>query len=631
MANCGNECSSSGCSTTKICGGNTSSSGSNCCCNTNFRISSSAFDDENRGDCITTSGTRNSLESNNIQIYHRPFSETPDIFKAHIPTSASCYIQSYRDSSTLTGGGGDKNTFQHNIPFGDCIGPSHYGNVNITTATGTQGTSNLVYRQGGGIGPSSIARSIESPCPVSLEIASLSTASPSSCSTTNAGTSSSTAPLYTCGRRCDLTGQSDGGLTDYTALLTPLSIFTDVTSDSRNDSTFHNAPAPLLPTLYPENSASETALITSSTSSSTALPAEMDIGCVSSFDQKLYHAFTSPDEDVTWNQFQGPLSSSLGRKYLQKSPIPPSIATVTGSCASEKTAKRSTSSSNTSKTFRSVRRWICPSRQVFSVTTATPGSATAASQTSSSSPSSRSYVDESNYHVPNSNGSIDSFCSPFKIPQIMIKESPRERSNRSIVLIGIFLLSLTILVTSGGFIFNHLINRISRVSNSESSNFILNQRKYWWRDAIFYEIFPASFKDTDSNGFGDLKGVTSKIPYIKELGVTGIRLNSIFTALDYPHQFDHVIDFKDVDPKIGTIDDFKILVKQLHQHGLTLILDINPSVTSDQHPWAISWLANKSSEYSSFYVINSQNVSITITITVNSEHCTMFYSSHASA
>ena len=139
--------------------------------------------------------------------------------------------------------------------------------------------------------------------------------------------------------------------------------------------------------------------------------------------------------------------------------------------------------------------------------------------------------------------------------------------------------------------------------------------KEWWKESILYEIFPVSFKDSDDDGFGDLRGIRSKIPYLKNLGVTGIRLSSIFAALDYPYQFDHVIDFKAVDAKLGSMRDFELLLQDIHDNDMTLILDINPTITSDQHPWATSWLSNKSvsassSDHSSFYVVNRNYVSI---------------------
>ena len=83
----------------------------------------------------------------------------------------------------------------------------------------------------------------------------------------------------------------------------------------------------------------------------------------------------------------------------------------------------------------------------------------------------------------------------------------------------------------------------------------------WWRGSVFYEIFVASFKDSDGDGFGDLNGLRNQISYLKQLGINAIRLNSIFPALDYPHRYDNILDFYSVDPHIGKWTDFLDLVR----------------------------------------------------------------------
>ncbi|XP_054169112.1 alpha-glucosidase-like [Oppia nitens] len=126
----------------------------------------------------------------------------------------------------------------------------------------------------------------------------------------------------------------------------------------------------------------------------------------------------------------------------------------------------------------------------------------------------------------------------------------------------------------------------------------------WWRRSTFYEIFVSSFKDSDGDGFGDFNGLRDKIYYFKELGVNAVRLNSIFSALDYPHRYDNVLDFYNVDPHLGKMNHFLELVKELHKSKIYIILDINIVWTSDQHPWAAHYLLNRSSqsEYQYFYV-----------------------------
>ncbi|CAG2165215.1 unnamed protein product [Oppiella nova] len=129
----------------------------------------------------------------------------------------------------------------------------------------------------------------------------------------------------------------------------------------------------------------------------------------------------------------------------------------------------------------------------------------------------------------------------------------------------------------------------------------------WWRGSTFYEIFVPSFKDSDGDGFGDLNGLRDKISYLQELGINAIRLNSIFSALDYPHRYDNILDFFSVDPHLGKMSHFIELVKVLHELKMYIILDINLVTTSDQHPWAAHWLLNRSTEYQYFYVNVSED------------------------
>ncbi|RWS23942.1 neutral and basic amino acid transport protein rBAT-like protein [Leptotrombidium deliense] len=143
-------------------------------------------------------------------------------------------------------------------------------------------------------------------------------------------------------------------------------------------------------------------------------------------------------------------------------------------------------------------------------------------------------------------------------------------------------------------------------SDANTNDQYSNCSDEWWKSAIFYEIFPASFKDSDGDGFGDIDGIREQLAYIRDLGVTAVRLNSIFSALDYPYQYEHIIDFRNIDPHIGTLHSFKALVREIHKQRMFVVLDINPTITSDQHPWAAHWLINNTGKYSDYYVYSKQ-------------------------
>ncbi|XP_076288783.1 alpha glucosidase 2 [Lasioglossum baleicum] len=111
---------------------------------------------------------------------------------------------------------------------------------------------------------------------------------------------------------------------------------------------------------------------------------------------------------------------------------------------------------------------------------------------------------------------------------------------------------------------------------------ILN--KGWWKNMVFYQIYPKSFKDSDGNGVGDLKGITSKLQHFKDIGVGGIWLSPINKSPQVDNGYD-ISDFRDIDEIFGTLADFDDLVNQAHSLGLKVVLDLVPNHTSDKHVW----------------------------------------------
>jgi alpha-glucosidase len=113
----------------------------------------------------------------------------------------------------------------------------------------------------------------------------------------------------------------------------------------------------------------------------------------------------------------------------------------------------------------------------------------------------------------------------------------------------------------------------------------------WWRSAVFYEVYVRSFADSDGDGLGDLPGITSRLPYLAELGVDAVWLTPFYPSGDADHGYD-VADYVDVDPRFGTLGDFDALVTRAHQLGLRVVIDIVPNHTSSEHPWFRNALAD---------------------------------------
>ncbi|XP_017784590.1 PREDICTED: neutral and basic amino acid transport protein rBAT-like [Nicrophorus vespilloides] len=95
----------------------------------------------------------------------------------------------------------------------------------------------------------------------------------------------------------------------------------------------------------------------------------------------------------------------------------------------------------------------------------------------------------------------------------------------------------------------------------------------WYQGGLMYEIFPASFHDADNDGVGDLKGIAIYADYIKQLGVSGVRLNSIFPATHYPEHYKNISTLLEIDPKLGSLRDFNNMVNALHLRNISILLD----------------------------------------------------------
>ncbi|TDN87490.1 alpha-glucosidase [Microbacterium sp. BK668] len=106
----------------------------------------------------------------------------------------------------------------------------------------------------------------------------------------------------------------------------------------------------------------------------------------------------------------------------------------------------------------------------------------------------------------------------------------------------------------------------------------------WWRQAAVYQVYPRSFADADGDGLGDLPGVTSRVDYLAELGIDAVWLSPFYPSELADGGYD-VADYRDVDPRLGTLADFDAMTEALHARGIKVVVDIVPNHTSDQHAW----------------------------------------------
>ncbi|WP_026821057.1 glycoside hydrolase family 13 protein [Arthrobacter castelli] len=109
-------------------------------------------------------------------------------------------------------------------------------------------------------------------------------------------------------------------------------------------------------------------------------------------------------------------------------------------------------------------------------------------------------------------------------------------------------------------------------------------RSPWWSTAVIYQIYPRSFSDADGNGMGDLKGVTDRLPYLSRLGIDAVWISPFYVSPQADAGYD-VADYRDVDPRFGTLTDFDQMLAAAHERGIRVIVDLVPNHTSDQHAW----------------------------------------------
>ena len=127
------------------------------------------------------------------------------------------------------------------------------------------------------------------------------------------------------------------------------------------------------------------------------------------------------------------------------------------------------------------------------------------------------------------------------------------------------------------------------------------ERGVWWRDGVFYQIYPRSFADSNGDGIGDLPGVVSRLDYLAWLGVDAIWLNPVTVSPDADWGYD-VADYFDVHPELGAVADVSTLVAEAAEREMRVLFDIVPNHTSDRHPWFLDSRSSRSARRRDWYV-----------------------------
>jgi len=128
----------------------------------------------------------------------------------------------------------------------------------------------------------------------------------------------------------------------------------------------------------------------------------------------------------------------------------------------------------------------------------------------------------------------------------------------------------------------------------------LNTRT-WWKEAVCYQIYPRSFKDSNGDGIGDINGITEKLDYLKELGIDVIWVSPIFESPNDDNGYD-ISDYQEIMRDFGTMEDFDRLLYEVHARGMKLILDLVINHTSDEHSWFVEAKKSKDNKFRDWYI-----------------------------
>ncbi len=126
-------------------------------------------------------------------------------------------------------------------------------------------------------------------------------------------------------------------------------------------------------------------------------------------------------------------------------------------------------------------------------------------------------------------------------------------------------------------------------------------KKKWWHNSTIYQVYPRSFKDSNDDGIGDLKGITSKLDHIKDLGTDIIWLSPVYKSPMDDNGYD-ISDYYSIDPLFGTMEDMDELIKEANDRGIKIVMDLVVNHTSDEHPWFIESKSSKDNPKRDWYI-----------------------------
>ena len=125
-------------------------------------------------------------------------------------------------------------------------------------------------------------------------------------------------------------------------------------------------------------------------------------------------------------------------------------------------------------------------------------------------------------------------------------------------------------------------------------------KKNWWKESVIYQIYPRSFADSNGDGIGDLNGITSKLDYLKNLGIDVIWLSPVYKSPNDDNGYD-ISDYEAIMDEFGTMEDFDRMLAAAHERGIKIVMDLVVNHTSDEHKWFIESRSSKDNPKRDYY------------------------------
>ncbi|MCM8568144.1 alpha-glucosidase [Gramella jeungdoensis] len=140
------------------------------------------------------------------------------------------------------------------------------------------------------------------------------------------------------------------------------------------------------------------------------------------------------------------------------------------------------------------------------------------------------------------------------------------------------------------------------VEKKSNKNDDLNNEVHrtWWKEAVIYQIYPRSFKDTDGDGIGDLKGIIEKLDYIESLGVNMVWLNPIYSSPNADNGYD-ISNYREIMDEFGTMEDFDLMLREMHKRDIKFVMDVVVNHSSDEHRWFQESRKSRDNPYRDYY------------------------------